>query len=230
MLRPAGLNDVEVGVFRQLLEAISERRLAPGVKLTEDELSEIFSVSRERIRRVLLVLSQHGIIVLEPHRGASVACPTSAERRDAFEARQVLEQQVVARLAFLPDARRAAIALELRDHLARERKAIETDDRHLQIRLSGDFHLKLAAYAGNVEILRILQELQAKLSLALAAHAYAHKLDCSIVEHEALVDAIESGDAGKAAALLGNHLGHLQDDMEDSIGNVSPLKRAFAGV
>jgi len=100
-LRPAGLSEIEQETFRKLVDAIAERRLLPGVRLVEDDLAGIFGVSRERIRRILLVLSQHDIVRLEPNRGAFVARPTYQECRDAFEARQLIECHVVHTLTAL---------------------------------------------------------------------------------------------------------------------------------
>lgn len=228
-LRPAGLNDAEVDVFRQLLAAISDRRLTPGLKLTEEELATIFKVSRERVRRVLLVLSQQGIISLEPNRGASVAQLSAPQRRDAFETRRVLEVHVVRELAQMSIARRKEICGQLEDHLKKEQTANGERDRNLQIRLSGEFHLLLAAYGGNKQILRVLQELQALTALAMAAHPHPYDQDCSLSEHQQLLNAILDGEANKAAEIVSHHLAHLEEDMEDPSNGVSVLQRAFAG-
>jgi DNA-binding GntR family transcriptional regulator len=226
--RPAGLNDAEVDVFRKLLVAISDRRLTPGVKLTEEELAAIFEVSRERIRRVLLVLSQQGIVTLEPNRGASVARLSVSQRRDAFEARRILELHVVQVLAKLDAKRRKEIQAALVMHVNEEQEAIGLKNRTSQIRLSGEFHLKLAAFAGNSQVLRVLQELQALTSLALAAHPHVHNVDCSIAEHKQLVDAIAQGDVNGAASALSHHLRHLEEDMQERNENGSVLQRALS--
>lgn len=227
-LRPAGLNDAEVDVFQQLLSAISNQRLMPGVKLTEEELATIFSVTRERIRRVLLVLSQQGIVTLEPNRGASVARPTLAQRRDAFETRRILEIHVVRQLAVMPLERRQEICAQLSAHLIKEHGANESRDRNLQVRLSGEFHLLLAAYNGNQQILRVLQELQALTALALVAHAHPHDRDCSLSEHQQLIDALLEGNVEGAAHIVAHHLNHVEAGMDEPDDGASILKRVFA--
>lgn len=223
-LKPPGLTAVEQEAFRKLIDAIAERRLLPGVRLVEEELAEIFGVSRERIRRILLVLSQHDIVRLEPNRGAYVARPTFAECRDSFEGRLLIERHVVKSLASIGPARRRMIVSHLRRHIAEEDKAIALGDRVAEIRLSGEFHLKMAAFAGNRRLLRMLQDIISQMSLALAAHTHAHDLDCSIGEHGALLDAIEAGEAERADALLAHHLEHMEaallhgiHDEEDSL-------------
>jgi DNA-binding GntR family transcriptional regulator len=223
-----GLQEMEQVAARQILDAIADRRLAPGTKLTEEELSRIFDVSRERVRRILLVLSQHGIVQLEPNRGAFVAVPTIAEQRDAFQMRNLLERHVVTLLCARKRAVRASIVKSLRAHIAEEQTAIAARDRALQVRLSGDFHLKLAACTSNQLLLQVLRDVMTRMSLALATqHPLASELDCSINEHEPLVDAIEAGDADLAARLMQEHLAHVESNFLDPGTTTSPLERAF---
>jgi DNA-binding GntR family transcriptional regulator len=209
-LRPPGLNAVEQEAFRKLVDAIAERQLLPGVRLVEEDLAGIFGVSRERIRRILLVLTQHDVVRLEPNRGAYVARPSYAECRDAFESRLLIERHVVRTLAALGPARRKMIVSHLRRHTADEDRAIAAGDRVAEIRLSGEFHLKLAAFAGNRRLLRMLQDIISQMSLALAAHTHAHDLDCSIGEHAGLLDAIAAGEPERAVMLLALHLEHME--------------------
>ncbi len=209
-LRPPGLNAVEQAAYRKLFDAIAERRLLPGVKLVEEDLAGILGVSRERVRRILLVLSQHEVVRLEPNRGATVARPTFAECRDAFEARSLIERHVVHTLSALGPARRRMVVSHLRRHIDGEDAAIARGDRVAEVRLSGEFHLKMAAFAGNRRLLGMLQDIVSQMSLALAAHTHAHDLDCSIGEHGALLDAIEAGEPKKAETLLAHHLAHME--------------------
>lgn len=232
-LRPPGLTPVEQEAYRKLIDAIAARRLLPGVKLVEEDLAGIFGVSRERIRRILLVLSQHDIVRLEPNRGAYVARPTYAECRDAFEARLLIERNVVRALASMGPARRRMIVSHLRRHIGTESEAIAAGDRLAEIRLSGEFHLKMAALAGNQRLLRMLQDIVAQMSLALAAHTHAHDLDCSIAEHAELLDAIDAGDLERADHLLAHHLEHMEaallhgmhgeeDSLAAALGEIRP--------
>ena len=156
-LKPAGLNELEQMAFQTLVTAISERRLLPGVRLVEEELAAALGITRERIRRVLLVLSQHQIVRIEPNRGAYVSRPTAAERRDAFETRRLIEQHTVRALCRRDDAARAAAVNQLREHVALEGKARTSGDRSAELRLSAAFHFKLAVYVGNRLLLRFFR-------------------------------------------------------------------------
>ena len=214
---PAGLNAAERALFQRLMDSIADRTRPPGIKLIEDELSEEFGVSRERVRRILLVASQYRIVAIEPNKGASVARPSPRDRQEAFVLRLLLEGQVVRLLAATNVARQKVIVTELRRHIEEEQQALLSGNRALQIKLSGEFHLKMAAQTGNILLTQMLQEVVSFLGLALASHAYHLSLDCSIGEHAQLLDAIEAGDVVRAQGLLTDHLSHLEDDMAYNI-------------
>ncbi len=67
-------------VYAHIFDAILEQRLAPGTKLSEEALGEIFGVSRTIIRRALSRLAHEGVVLLRPNRGAVVASPSVDER------------------------------------------------------------------------------------------------------------------------------------------------------
>ena len=96
--------------------AVIERRLMPGTKLAEQQIADIFGVSRTVVRQALIQLSRHHLVTLEPARGAFVAEPSVDEARQVYEVRRLLEP-ALARLvcASITDEQIA----ELRSHLAR---------------------------------------------------------------------------------------------------------------
>ena len=81
-------------VYAHIFEAILEQRLAPGTKLSEEALGEIFGVSRTIIRRALSRLAHEGVVLLRPNRGAVVASPSVEEARQVFLARRLVERAI----------------------------------------------------------------------------------------------------------------------------------------
>ena len=65
-------------------EAIVERRLSPGTKLSESDVGNLFSVSRTLARAALQALSYEGLVSVEKNRGAFVAYPSPDEARQIF--------------------------------------------------------------------------------------------------------------------------------------------------
>ena len=98
-------------VFNAILDAVLDHRLAPGTKLTERELTEIFGVSRGAVRGALTRLGHSLLVELRPNRGAVIANPSSAETPDLFEARRVIESALMQRLARNITATRQAFGI-----------------------------------------------------------------------------------------------------------------------
>src|SRR3712207_225307 len=78
-------------VYDAIYESVMEHRLAPGSRLTETSLCEIFGVSRAVVRMALLRLSHDRIVTLLPIRGSAIARPSVRETRDVFELRRLVE-------------------------------------------------------------------------------------------------------------------------------------------
>ena len=79
----------EIG--KAIAKAIHEHKVLPGTKLGEDELSEIYGVSRTLVRSALQGLSHEQLVDIQPNRGAFVSKPSLREAREIFEARALLE-------------------------------------------------------------------------------------------------------------------------------------------
>ena len=64
---------------------------APGDRRPERELTERYGVARHSVRAALRALAAEGLVVIEPHRGASVARLDADGIRSLFELRTALE-------------------------------------------------------------------------------------------------------------------------------------------
>ena len=82
-------------IYRAIFESVMSQRLAPGTKLREAALCELFGVGRTVIRKVLQALAHDHILELRPNRGAVVAAPTPQETREIFAARRALEAAIL---------------------------------------------------------------------------------------------------------------------------------------
>lgn len=190
-------------VYAELYDAILEQRLAPGTKLPEDGLGEIFGVSRTVVRKALFRLAHEELIRFRPNRGAIVASPTVEEAAQVFEARRVVEAAIVRKVfgALTPEALRGLKAL-----VAEERAAHERGDRAGWIRLSGEFHLRLAAIAGNRVLADYLKALVSRTSLIISLYERPGNSACSFDEHANFLIALEANDLKRALTLMERHL------------------------
>lgn len=198
-------------IFDRIVAAVLEQKLPGGAKLPEAALCEAFDCSRSQIRRVLVVLAERGVVTLHPNRGAFVAKPSAEEARDIFEARRAIERSIALSAA----ARIEADALsELRANARAGARAEASGDRSESIRLSGQFHLRLAEVAGNAVLTRFLEDLVTRTSLIIGLYGSRSARSCSESEHDALVDALARRDGPSAAAVMEHHLKHIESALD----------------
>lgn len=198
-------------IVEALTRAIVERRLMPGTKLVEQQLADHFEVSRTLVRQALNQLSRDHLVKLHPRRGAFVAEPSPEEARQVFEVRQWLERQLVLQLC---KTRTPGQVTQLRRHLAQEARALRQGDVAGRTRLLAEFHVLLARLAGNEVLAGLLADLLARCSLIALMYQSTHSATESAAEHGELVDAIEAGDAARAARLMAHHLGHVEAGLQ----------------
>ena len=210
----------EDDVLRQIEQAVIDHRLPPGTKLKEIQLAEVFGVKRGTIRKVLARLAYSRLVDQLPNRGASVAKPSVEEGRDLFATRRVLEGAIIQSLT--PHISKAQIQ-HLRHMLDQEQNAYETDDTKLALSLSVDFHRQLARMCGNGVLEEYLNDIIRRTPLVILTHLSTDPQNrCRNQEHEAIVDAIQAGDANKAADIMNQHLLHIENRIEHKSEDPQP--------
>ena len=190
--------------------AIVERRLQPGTKLVEQQIADVFSVSRTLVRQALNQLSRDRLVKLEPARGAFVATPSVEEARQVFEARKLIEGALIKQLCARITPAQIA---ELRGHLQAELDAIQRTDVPGRTWLLSDFHLVLARMLGNEVLAQLLADLLSRSSLISLMYQSSHSAEHSRDEHVAIVDALERGDARAAVRLTEAHLSNVERNL-----------------
>lgn len=207
--------------------AVVERRLAPGTKLTESEIGELFDVSRTLVREALQALTYEGLVTVEKNRGAFVAHPQPEEARQIFAARRMVEPQIVTEAI----AKATPEDLEtLRSLLAIEAELGQqsgTLARRAEINASGDFHISIAAIARNQVMAKFMDELVARSSLVIALYGQSTVSSCGHQEHMSILDAFERKDVGRAQELMIHHLAHIEHDLDFQAKKGLGLKAAL---
>lgn len=198
---------VEDRIYKAIFEGVMAQRLAPGTKLPEVGLCDLFDASRSTVRRVLQRLAHDHIVDLKPNRGASIAVPTPEDTRQIFEARRELEASLV-RLA-AQRVTKADIA-SLRAKLEQEHQAMHRFDQPAWARLASGFHLHLAELGGNALLRRYLTEIVSRCSLIVALYETPGNAGCEHDEHEKIVACLARRDGDGAAALMVEHINGLE--------------------
>lgn len=197
-----------------LRDAIVDRRLAPGTKLSEAEVGTLFDVSRTVVRAALQMLAFEGLVKTERNRGAFVSNPTPDEARQVFSSRRLIEPGIIH--AAIEQLTPSAIA-GMRAHLTEETRHQHERGptaRRAEIKASGDFHLMLASVAGNAILEKFMAELVARSSLVIALYGRSGISSCGHGDHASILDALEQGDAEKAKSLMLHHIDHIEADLD----------------
>jgi DNA-binding GntR family transcriptional regulator len=194
-------------IVQALTKAIVEHRLQPGAKLAEQKLADHFGVSRTLVRQALLQLSQHQLIRLEPARGAFVAAPSVTEAKQVFAVRRMVEAEMAR--TFIQQVTPAKIRA-LKEHVEREKQAVQLKDAAGRTELLGDFHVRMAELTGNDVLAHMLGQLISRCSLITLMYQSAHAALHSHEEHEHIVAALAAKDEARAVALMLAHLTNVE--------------------
>jgi len=203
-------------IHQRVVLAIVEHRLPPGTKLGEEKLAKVFGVSRTQIRQVIERLAHDSIVTVQPNRGAFVSSPSVDEAREVFAARRLIEPDLVRHATAKATA---ADIQRLRDHVAQESAARAANEKRAIIRLSGEFHQIIADIAGNRFLARTMRELETLTCLVIILYDAPNVPACPYHEHSDLVDAIEARKADRAAALMVEHLRHVEASLDFERGD-----------
>lgn len=208
-------------------DAIVERRLSPGTKLSESDVGNLFNVSRTLARAALQALSYEGLVSVEKNRGAFVAYPSQDEARQIFAARRLVEPGILREAA----ARITPADIQHLKHLLLEEGRLMGERgqtaRRAEIKASGDFHLTLAAISGNAIMQRFMEELVARSSLVIALYGQSTVSSCGHSEHGDIIEAIERNELDRACDLMLHHIAHIEADLDLRERKSLGLKEAF---
>jgi DNA-binding GntR family transcriptional regulator len=200
-VRGTSLHDEVATRLRSLL---FERELAPGEWIDEKALAARWQISRTPLREALKVLASEGLVELVPQRGCRVTELSDDDADQLFPVMALLE----GRCAFeaTRNATPADRALLRHWHEELERHAA-TQDRDGYYRANHEFHTLVQRLARNRWLDRATGDLRQFLRLMRGRQLkLPGRLDVSIGEHRALIDAMLAGDAEGAERTMHDHL------------------------
>jgi DNA-binding GntR family transcriptional regulator len=199
-------------VYRVLLNAITDGSLAPGERLTQEEIAEQLRVSRSPVLQALRLLKKDGLIQDAPGRGVQVAPLEPEGVGHLYEVRGALDA-LAARLAA---AARFAIDSRL---IEQGRRAAAGDDLQAIIDADMAFHNAIYAASGNPLIADSANRYWVHLRRVMGAvHRASHQRSTIWDEHQAIADAIAQGDAERAVLLTDLHIRRAKTNVVDRLG------------
>ncbi len=190
-------------VFRKLENAILSGYFKPRERLVERDLLAYFNVSRTIIREALKMLEAKGLVKTTPYRGAIVVDLTAEEVEEIYFLRQKLEaiasRLVVENITRMEIQRVKKLSNELEKYLSkRTDKMIEKDN---------EFHRALFHASGNRHLNEMIDYLGTKVHMVkFNAWSLPNRIEQSILEHRAMIAALERRDAEVFEKLVTDHL------------------------
>lgn len=218
MRTPAATASKQRGSAERVYEAIKSMavtyQIRPGERINEIELAQRLAVSRTPVREALHRLATEGFLTSTPAKGFS------CRPLDAKQVHQLYELRCGLEVSMVKFACERATAEELQGLAAFARNSRDEvgDVRALRfLRLDEEFHERLAALAHNEEFLRSLRNINSRIHFVRWIDMQQGRRRHTQEEHIAIVDAICARDAGRAAALLHNHISRRLDQIVDVI-------------
>ena len=207
-------------IAHHVVDAILCGRIAPGQRLGEQELADVFGVSRTLVREAMARLSARGMVEVSSRRGWFVVQPSRADATEAFSARIAIETGMLNSLDKpLPKTRLA----RLKAHYKAEQAAVKGTDAGNRSFLLGDFHVCLAECVSGPLLADILRDLTARTTLVATLYQSTHDAALSCSEHVAIVAALERDDASGAAELMRAHIGAVAAALGAPAAQADPL-------
>lgn len=200
-------------VERDLRGSIIELRLAPGAKLSEQEIANRLGVSRQPVREALIRLANSRLIEIRPNRGTVVVRISSRQMTEALFVRQSIELAVVDRAAENFDAwqRKRIDAL-----IAKQKDAAAALD-HAAFREHDEaFHIAIAQGAGVGMAWMAIADMKSHMDRVcnLTLQTETDMLR-RVKEHRAIMEAIDNGERKAARKAMTAHLESILDAMPE---------------
>jgi DNA-binding GntR family transcriptional regulator len=191
--------DLTEQVYQRLLHAICDGDLAPGARLTQEELAAALGVSRQPVLQALRLLKKDGFVIDVGRRGLRVAPLEAQAIAQVYEVRAVLDGLA---------ARRAALAHAQLDPtlIPTGRTAAAGPRIGPMIDADMQFHHMIYAASGNPLIAETANHHWPHIRRAMGAVLQTVGLRRPVWdEHETILQAINCGDADRAERLAREH-------------------------
>ena len=194
-------------VYARILEAITDRTLFPGQRITQNELAERLGVSRQPVSHALHLLHRQGLLAESGRRGFEVTQLDPLRIRQLYEVRGAIDG-LAARLAAGRVKTDPAGRAQLEAALVAGRSIDRATPLARLIALDVDFHGAIYRLAGNPAIEEMIApqwpHMRRSMATVLAELDYR---ESAWAEHETIAAQILSGNAKAAESAA---LAHAQ--------------------
>lgn len=202
-----------VTVYEDLKSKIEKGVYSPAESLPEVELATGYGVSRNTIKKVLLMLARDSLVSIERNKSAKVRSYSMKEVLDFLELRSDLEG-FIARKA-VPVITDAQIA-EMERILGEMKRHYEKHELLPYSQRNQQFHQILYDSCPNRTAVEVTLNLKKQMSKYNTKTILIPGRDAqSFAEHSAILDAVKRRDAEAAGSLISSHISNVRQTFQE---------------
>jgi len=203
-------------LYQVLRQSIIQMVLAPGRALSEKEIADTFSVSRQPVREAFIRLSEAGLVEVKPQRGTYVVKISQQAVLEARFVREAIEVAVVKLAA--KKGIEPSVLKELHDLVERQRRCLEPHDYDRFYHLDEAFHRTLSLGVRQQAAWKVIEEVRAQLDrVRYLSVPHSTPLERLVDQHNHIIAAIEARDVKRAEEAMMLHLREILVSMPDLI-------------
>ncbi len=198
-------------VHKAILSEIASGRLPPGARIIQEQLAQELGVSRQPIQQALTLLRKEGVLSDAPGRGLQVAPLDLDHVRHMYEVRAVIEG-----LAFRMAAEHNAAEAAARGPtlIRAGRKAVAAKSFGAMIAADMAFHDFIYTLSGNPLVAPSMETHWTQTQRVMGEVLMRDDKPRDIWDqHEALLEAVATGDGPRAETLARQHILEAADFM-----------------
>ena len=197
-LTPRALYEEVAELLRQ---RIFSRELEPGSWIDELRLAEEYGISRTPLREALKVLAAEGLVTMKVRRGAYVTEVNEKDLHDVYHLLALLESDAAGEVA------RSANDAQLQElQTLHAELSAAVNDREQFFAINERFHVRLLELADNRWRTQMVSDLRKVMKLNRHNSLFkSGRLDESLREHQAIMDALLARDASLSSQRMQDH-------------------------
>ena len=200
--------------YRALKDAIRSNVFSPGFQGSEQEIATRLGMSRTPVHEAILRLQEDGLVRILPKRGVQVCALSPHDMREIYDVMIAVEAVAAELLAAKSAEWRAQFAAEMTELNKAMKAALRRDDLEAWADADEKFHRAMVERCDNTRIARIAQTIRDQCHRArMITLTLRPKPTASIVDHQAIIDAIKDGKEAKAHECARRHRRRARDEL-----------------
>ena len=202
-------------ISEELSSKIERLEFMPGDKISENELSAHYGVSRHVIRNALADLKSRRLVDVFPQRGTFVSLIDMELVADILFMRVAIEQEAIARIIEMDDI--TMLVKNLKAAAANQRNLDENTKNYNNkfYELDNEFHALLLEAVGRPNVVNIVKDpyihVRRFRNFEVRTIERMHEI---LIEHDNIIKAIENRDRIAARKCMGIHIDTVARGMD----------------